>query len=512
MTPNINPSDPPQFHRLGEYPFQELCHDIFEVQNGIATCEIYGRRGQAQKGIDLLASCDDGESTEVGQCKAEKSFSVSKIIAASEEFFEYWEFWKEKKVRRFILFVGCPLDDPKVLDEVQTQRARFQKVGIGYEVWSARTLVTRLRPHRAIAERHIRSREIVDNICGRSFESPSKAPTKGMDLALSLLGSQVEVFSTEFSQVNAQKLERIRELSREGKVDEAYEQILEMRRDKTWEMLEKPLRARILRVHASLVLNVRKGVAEAKTLKEQAAALDPDGDESTLSALIRHYEEGNEAALEELTEPVNINAFNLKIGLLIELARPDEALAMIQQPPAAVEPDADTERLHALLLLLEGDLGGAQEKIDKALERQPGWQGVRHASAIVNYYSALSDAALPKRFISWPSPIPWPLVKRDDQSQDRLRNAESHFARLAADAEHNDEQRNAFNIWRLACLANDVSRQEEAAQLCLTLLSDNPVDSHTLAWALSRHYDVDLKTMEESLERALGVDLNDDSY
>src|ERR1044072_899288 len=227
MTPNINPSDPPQFHRLGEYPFQELCHDIFEVQDGIAMCEIYGTRGQAQKGIDLLASRDDGESTEVGQCKACESFSVSKIIDASNEFFEYWEFWKDKKIRRFILFVGCPLDDRKEQDEIQTQRARFQKVGILYEAWSARTLVTRLRPHRAIAERHIQSREIVNNICGRSFESQSKAPTAGMDLALSLLGSQVEIFSTEFSQVNAEKLERIRELSREGRIEEAYEQILE---------------------------------------------------------------------------------------------------------------------------------------------------------------------------------------------------------------------------------------------------------------------------------------------
>jgi hypothetical protein len=450
MTPNINPSDPPQFHRLGAYPFQELCHDIFEVQEGIATCEIYGRPGQAQKGIDLLASRDDGESTEVGQCKAYESFSVSKIIDASNEFFEYWGFWKDKKIRRFILFVGCPLDDPKALDELQTQRARFQQVGILYEAWSARTLVTRLRPHRAIAERHIHSPEIVNNICGGSFESPSKTPTAGIDIALSVLGAHFEIFSTEFSQVNAEKLERIRELSREGRTEEAYEQILEIRTDKTWDVLEKPLRARILRVTASLVLNVRKDIPEAKALRAQAAALDPSADESTLRALIRHYEEGNEAALEELSVPADVNAFNLKIGFLIELARLDDALAMIHHPPASIEPDAETERLYALLLLLTGDLGGAQEKIDKALERQPNWQGVRHASAIINYYSALSGVALPKRFISWPSPIPWPLVKRDDQSQERLKKAELHFARLAAESEHNDEQRSAFNLWRLA--------------------------------------------------------------
>jgi tetratricopeptide (TPR) repeat protein len=333
-----------------------------------------------------------------------------------------------------------------------------------------------------------------------------------MDMALSLLGSQLEVFSSEFSQVNAKKLEQIRELSREGKTDQAYERILEMRTDKSWEMFEKPLQARILRVTGSLVLNAKKDIPEAKALKEQAAALDPNGDESTLCALIRYYEAGKEGALDELKEPSNINAFNLKIGLLIELSRPDEALAEIESPPANIEPDADTERLHALLFLLRGNLASAQEKIDKAFELQPTWQVVRHAYAIINYYNALSEAALPKGFISWPAPIPWPFVKRDDKSQERLRTAESHFARLAADAGNNDEQRNAYQLWRLACLANDLGRQEEAAQLCFDRLSNNPGDSHTSAWALARKYDVDLKTMEESLERALGVDLNDDSY
>jgi hypothetical protein len=97
-------------------------------------------------------------------------------------------------------------------------------------------------------------------------------------------------------------------------------------------------------------------------------------------------------------------------------------------------------------------------------------------------------------------------VKRDPQSQEHLRKAESQFARLAAEAEQNPEQANAFNLWRLACLANDVQRQEEAADFCRIRLASTPTDSHVLAWALTRHYDVDLRTMEESLERALGVD------
>ncbi len=507
MTPNINPSDPPRFYELKEYPFQELCRDLFEVQDGIVTCEIYGRRGQGQKGIDLLATCDDGESNEVGQCKAHEAFSVKKIIDASYEFFKYWAFWKDKKIRRFILFVGCPLDDTDVQNEIQTQRARFQAVNIKYEAWSSRTLVTRLRPERAIAERHVHSQEIVDNICGKAFDSRIKPPhTPGLDLTLSLLSSQVEDFATEFSEVVGEKLERGRELSREGKNDEAYRQISEIRSDKTWNLLENTLRARVLRFNASLVLNAEKNITEAKNLRDQAGALDPTGDDVALRAIIRYFEEGNDAALQELTSPTNINAFNLKIGFLVELGRADDALAVIHQLPPAVEPDADTLRLHGLLLLLKGDQAGAQEKVEKALEQRPDWLGVRHAYGIIHYFSGLSSAALPTRLISWPTPVPWPLVKRDHQSQENLRKAESQFARLAVEAEQNSEQANAFNLWRLACLANDVQRQEEAADCCRMRLAGTPADSHTLAWALTRHYDVDLRAMEESLERALGVE------
>jgi hypothetical protein len=506
MTPNINPSDPPAFVGLGEYVFQELCRDLLAMQEGIATCEIYGTRGYAQRGIDLLASGDDALSTEVGQCKCYREFSVKDIIDASDEFLKHWEFWKDKNIRRFILFVACPLDQPNQQNEVQNQRSRFQLLGVRYEAWSARNLRTYLQPHRAIAERHIHSEETVNNICGRSSESQPRIPTSpGLDLTLSLLSSQVEGLAAEFSEVYAEKVERIRELSREGKTNEAHQQILEMRQGQGWALLQKPLQARILRVTASLVLNAKKDLVEAKKLRDQAAVIDPTGDEATLCALIRYYEEGHESALKEVDEPENTNTFNLKIGFLIELSRTDDAFATIRNPPSGVEPDAETERLHALLLLLQGDLAGAQKEIEKTFEKRPNWQSVRHALAVIEYYSAYSVAALPKKISSWPAPVSWPLVKRDNEAQQRLRSAEKQFAQLAADAENDDEQRSLFYVWRLACLANDVDRQDEAAEFCRTRLAANPTDNHILAWALSRQYDVDLVTIEESLERDLGV-------
>lgn len=513
MRPNINPSDPPEFHRVGEYVFQELCRDLFEVQDGIATCEIYGTRGHAQRGIDLLANCDDAVSTEVGQCKCYENFRPAEIVKASDEFFAHWDYWKNLNVRRFVLFVACPLDRPQQQDEIQTQKARFLALGIRYEAWSARTLLTYLRPHRAIVERHIHSEESVNNICGRPLgvPPPTVLTTHGLQATLSLFSSRVETLSAELSQAHAEKLERIRELSREGKNAEAYRQARDLKDGRAWEGLNKPLQASILRVMASLALHTKEDFDEARELRVQAAALDPSGDQSVLSSLMLYYEGNYEAALEEVRDPTNTNALNLKLGYLIETARVDDALTIINNPPPGIATDAETQHLHALALLLKGNLTGAQKEIQKAAASRPNWHGVRYTAARIDYYSALSLAALPSRLGPWPETVPWPLVKRDSQSQQHLRNAEREFASLASDAEPESERRKVFSVWRLACLANDVDRQEEAAQFCRERLNEDPADNRILTWALSRNYEVDLGASEAALEEFLGVGDDDES-
>src|SRR3990172_5874792 len=102
MPPGIRPGETPPFHRLDEYIFQELCRDLFDHESGIAVCEIYGVRGQAQDGIDLLARRSNGDGTEVGQCKCYEEFSPAKIRQASDEFFAYWDkHWSKEDVKRF---------------------------------------------------------------------------------------------------------------------------------------------------------------------------------------------------------------------------------------------------------------------------------------------------------------------------------------------------------------------------------------------------------------------------
>jgi hypothetical protein len=98
MTPRMNPSLSPPFHQLDEYTFQRLCCELHARQLGIATCAVYGTRGQRQRGIDLLAHRRGSTEKEIGQCKCYEDFPPAEIRKASEEFLEHLEYWQQHRL------------------------------------------------------------------------------------------------------------------------------------------------------------------------------------------------------------------------------------------------------------------------------------------------------------------------------------------------------------------------------------------------------------------------------
>ena len=99
MSPCIRPGDLPPFHDLGEYVFQELCRDLLDAEPDIATCEVYGERGQRQDGIDLRAYCKESNGIVVGQCKCYQDFPPAEIRQASEDFLAHWDRWGIGKIK-----------------------------------------------------------------------------------------------------------------------------------------------------------------------------------------------------------------------------------------------------------------------------------------------------------------------------------------------------------------------------------------------------------------------------
>ena len=107
------------FYQLDEYAFQSLCCDILGAEPKVATCAVYGKRGQAQFGVDLLAHRDGHDGIDVAQCKCYEQFSPGLVAAASDDFLNHWkEHWEERGVRRFILITACDIEDRKTVDAI----------------------------------------------------------------------------------------------------------------------------------------------------------------------------------------------------------------------------------------------------------------------------------------------------------------------------------------------------------------------------------------------------------
>ena len=503
MLPRMNSSLPPLFRDLQEYPFQELCCDLFEKQEGIATCEIYGVRGQKQFGVDLLAHCKDRSSTEVGQCKCQETITPGQMVQASDNFLLHIQHWKQRRVKRFILFVACDLDNTQQQEEILIQKARFVSEGIVYEAWSSRTLRQKLSPHRDIVSRHISSQEIVNQICGPLVQTTTALYIQDRAAAISIdaLGSKLENLATQLSREKARRLDDIREKYREGKCDEAYCQVESLQREETYELLDNSLKARILRILATYTLNKNGEVAKAKGLADQARQLDPEADASILSILLSYRAQGASSALASLPIPTNIDLLNFRLALLLELGKTDEILSIMALKANGLQEDAETRRVYTWALLISGDITGAQVQIQKAVSEQPNWQSIRVMSAMVDYFSGLSLAATPKEPIMWPNPVDWAFVKRDHESQTRLRRAQASFAELSLNAENS--QRGTFRFWQFASLANDAEKQIEAETLCQNILLDDPCDRLTIMWAIARRFRVDLAASRTALEKSI---------
>lgn len=251
MTPNIDPGGAPPFYQLDSNTFERLTRDLLAKQEHIAVADLYGPGGQTQYGADVLAKHKDEYANDVAQCKCYKAITASEIREASDAFLDHLDRWKDFNIKRFILVVACPLDRTELQDEIQAQARRFNKHGILYEAWSAGTLRIKLAPHADVVQAPIRDRYWVEQICGSRSSSfvEARGVAPALRQAVGLIGAHFEDITSIVSREVAEKLEAVRELSREGFTSEALARLEELRRDQSWEYLDLPLRAIIYLTH-----------------------------------------------------------------------------------------------------------------------------------------------------------------------------------------------------------------------------------------------------------------------
>lgn len=485
----------PDFHVLGDARFQELCRDLYEKEPNISSAEVFGTSGQSQFGVDVRALHRDDDGISVGQCTCivPRSLTVRLIRRASGEFLRHLDYWRERGVRRFILFVSPDTSKTQINEEHQRQKAVFRQLGLEYELWGQAKLINRLRPHPDVVRTYLLEYWVAE-LCGSSITGfPQDAA-----LIVRVLHEQTRALAEHVSSGSVAEVERLRTLWREGRRSKAHEGLARLRDPGRWQVYPDELRAAVSRFEGQLALE-SKDLARARALADESDALVP-GAGRRLRALIARSEAGPTAALAHLADDCDIDTLTLKAGLLLESGQVADALAVL----TPLSGTAEIHRLRALAHVIGRDTLQARLEIDKASELAPTWASVLYSKAVVYYLSGVSPVAVLAGLPSWPEPVRWEFVKTDDNSRTYFTRAADAVAQINPECEDGDERR-ARESWRLAALANDPERREEAVEYCRELLGRDPGHYQAIAWGIARRLDVDLSPCLVVLEERVAA-------
>ena len=152
----------------------------------------------------------------------------------------------------------------------------------------------------------------------------------GTQASVVVLANQLDKLAIQISGEIEQGLELMRIAWREGRKDEAIKWIKDLRNNETkWRIISPKVKAKILRLEASLELDTTGNVVRAKKLADEAKDLAPSDNELRLRVLIAYYETGPAEAIKLLDGQGDIDSMNLRAALLLEMGRADECQAML---------------------------------------------------------------------------------------------------------------------------------------------------------------------------------------
>ena len=410
VPPPINNWEPPELHRLDAYEFQGLCRDLLYEDEIVTTCDIYGVQGQRQHGIDLIAPRQLGEGVDVGQCRCYRVYQPRHIKQASDEFFEHWDHWRDKGVRRFILLVACDLSTTQRRNEVLRQRDRFGKYEIQYEAWDASMIVRKMQGHPPIVWRYLQS--WYSHLCGY-LTTPASPPVQQHAELFDPLAAALAI---RVSGTASSELDRMRDASKEGRKLVARDWIASLKADGVrWAALEPAVRVDVLRFEAALAIDLDDDPDTAERLADEADSLANDQGDTRLRAMIALKKYGSNKALEILDGDLSREALNLVAALLITSQKIVEGLEALDAA-ASIEKNAETHRLRAIAKIIERDIPAAQLEIARSLEIEPHWETSLFVQGVTKYYQGLTPTCIPDQLVLWPEPVGWHLIKRDDKS------------------------------------------------------------------------------------------------
>ncbi|MFL0425368.1 hypothetical protein ACH0AC_06305 [Micrococcus luteus] len=137
----------PVIGKLEELPFTSLSWENFERLQlrmmrdveGLRAAQLYGDRGQAQLGLDIVALAPDGSGVAL-QSKNYKQFGKSQLTAAIKKFRNAE---RPFAVQRLILGVACAVKSTGAVEELAVQRKELHPIVL--DLWDAQELSALLR-------------------------------------------------------------------------------------------------------------------------------------------------------------------------------------------------------------------------------------------------------------------------------------------------------------------------------------------------------------------------------
>jgi len=500
ITPSVNRSVAPDFHRMDAERFEEMSCALYQEELGISIADLYRRKYQGQYGIDIIAKRSDGTGKEVASCKCYSSIRKGNIAEWSDDFLKNWDCkWHDQHIKKFVLIVACLVNSAEREAEIDIEVARFQQYGIIYEVWGARQLQNKLRGYPGIVSQYL-GEHWVSQICWMSQAAlpPNQAVNDRGILSAEII-SQFSSLQTELSGATNQLLDHTQEEIHQGNIGNAESRLSEIRSGQGWSQLLPDVKARVIRLQASLFLQ-RGDLHSAERLATEADSICSQKD-PRLRALIAYRRLGAENGLVVLGTPTSQDGLHLRISMLLETGKIEEAVSILNNSPNLEADHVETIRLKAFASLLQGDRQKAYDTVQLAEKLMPFRHSVQRAGAMIRYALALSPV-VPSEWFLYPNPIDLDLVRDDNKGRKLLAEALERFETLAGN-EPDASRKQLNNTWILACSCNLRTSLDEAEQRCKQLLVEEPTHTGAIDWALARGFEFNREICRTALQALL---------
>jgi len=309
-------------------------------------------------------------------------------------------------------------------------------------------------------------------------------------------GREIHAYSLEsltlgLQELSEEKLQRLRVDLDEGLYAQTRRALDKELSDERFNVLPNSVRAGYLRVRANIAL-LDDDFILANALSAKAKELDNGIEQRLLEAKIALAMHGPDAALSALPDESSLNAVLLRATLLHMVGRSQEMAQILDAVSDFHPANAEVHRLLAIARLTLRQREAALQEAERAYALAPKHVRVIATLAVANYYFSTPPALIGPDVSDPPEPPPFELLSIDHDALIKLRRAYELFTSILVSLDLESWLISSIELWRLACVAPDVDRIEEAVELATSLLYRTLPNNDAIRWVLTYDLPVDL--------------------